>query len=339
MAEFTYPPRTPRPLFIQRPPQTTLRIPRFRVPERVRVSTPSSLTRNESTRRPDYGGRVNPLPRGVLPTAVTAAVAPTAVPPAPARPVPPAVSAAPAASATLTPPPTLNEVLERLRGLPPQTTILGVCDDRLPVLLDLADPAPGALLVASDQREHRQSLLRVLVETSAMLNSPRSVQFLVLSSHPAEWQERLQDMQLARHCLGIENIAEGNTERWLVKLAGWADQRRKGASGGPAVLLIVDDLAAMLDLEYDARVNFDWLIKDGPTFKIWPVVAMEAHQTPHLTRWLRLFRSRVLGHAFDESVYRQLAPLNEQESKNFLAEDRFAVKVGDTWLKFRVPQE
>jgi hypothetical protein len=256
-------------------------------------------------------------------------------------PAAPAPSRSPVVSpaSSITPPPTLNETLARLRGLPPQTAILGVCDDRLPVLLDLADPAPGALLVAADQRERRQALLRVLVETAAMLNSPRSVQFLVLSSQPDEWQQHLQDMQIARHCLGIESIKEGGADRWLAKLAGWTDQRRHGANNGPAVLLVVDNLADMLDLEYEARVNFDWLIKDGPAVKIWPVVAMDAHQTPHVTRWLRLFKSRILGYAFDEKVYRQLAPLSEKESMNFLEQDRFAVQVGETWLKFRVPLE
>jgi hypothetical protein len=335
MAEFTYPPRNPRPLLIQRPPETKLRIPRFRVPARVQMTAPALPVqlRNEPPRRFETPARVNPLPRGVLPTSTTPV--PTTTPALTAsRPAP-----TPQSSPRVTPPPTLTDMLTRLHGLPPQTAILGVCDDRLPVLLDLADATPGALLVAGDQRKRRQELLRVLVETSALLNSPRSVQFLILSAQPEEWQEHLQDMQVARHCLGIERISDEGAGRWLAKLAGWTDQRRKGASSGPAVLLVVDDLSAMLDLEYEARVNFDWLIKDGPAVKIWPVVAMDAHQTPHLTRWLRLFKSRILGHAFDESVYRQLAPLNEKESANFLEEDRFAVQVGETWLKFRIPLE
>jgi hypothetical protein len=230
----------------------------------------------------------------------------------------------------------LAGLLERLSNFPPQTAILGICDDQLPVLLDLADPASGALLVAADAREQRFGLLHTLIQTAAALNSPRSVQFLVLSSQPEEWRTWLAGMA-PRHCLGVEGLQEPAAERWLVKLAGWADQRRMGSLTGPAVLLVVDDLSAAAQLEYDARVNFDWLVKEGPTVKIWPVAAASADALPGLTRWVRLFKSRVLGYTLDPAVYRQGVQLSEQEAALFGDKDQFAVKVQNDWLKFHVP--
>lgn len=230
----------------------------------------------------------------------------------------------------------LTRLLERLNNFPPQTAILGLCDDQLPVLLDLADPASGALLVAADAREQRLGLLRTLIQTAAALNSPRSVQFLVLSSQPEEWRGWLEGMA-PRHCLGVEGLQEASAERWLVKLAGWADQRRTGSMTGPAVLLVVDDLSAAAQLEYDARVNFDWLVKEGPAVKIWPVAAASADALPGLTRWVRLFKSRVLGYTLDPAVYRQGVALSDEESMLFGDEDQFAVKVQNDWLKFHVP--
>lgn len=231
----------------------------------------------------------------------------------------------------------LAGLLERLSNLPPQTAILGVCDDELPVLLDLADPAPGALLVAGDSREQRFNLLRTLIQTAAALNSPRSVQFLVLSSQPQEWQDWLNGLEAARHCLAVEGLQEGNADRWLLKLSGWADQRRTGSITGPAVLLIVDDLAAATQLEYDARVNFDWLVKEGPAVKIWTVTCASAEELPTLARWVRLFKSRVFGYAADPAIYGQLVQTDELETSLFSDESQFAIRIQDSWLKFRLP--
>ena len=233
--------------------------------------------------------------------------------------------------------PRLNALLQGLVGLPSQTALLGVCDDDLPILLDLADPAPGALLVACDDREERMAALRTLVHTAAALNSPRNVQFLVLSSQPQEWQAWIDGLPAVRHCLAIEGLEDGSCDRWLLKLSTWADQRRTGSASGPAVLLIVDDLSAATRLEYDARVNFDWLVKEGPAVKIWPMAAAAAESLPGLGRWVRLFKSRVLGYTVDPEVYRQAAQLNDEELTMFAEPGLFAVRIQENWLKFRIP--
>jgi hypothetical protein len=233
--------------------------------------------------------------------------------------------------------PAFEALVQRLVGLPPQTAILGLCEDDLPVLLDLADPAPGALLVACDEREQRLEVLRTLVYTAAALNSPRNVQFLVLSSQPQEWQGWLEGLAAARHCLGVESLEDGSCDRWLLKLSGWADQRRTGGINGPAVLLIVDDLAAATRLEYDARVNFDWLVKEGPAVKIWPMAAAEAEALPGLGRWVRLFKSRIFGRTIDAQVYRQAAQFSEEDLAMFDQPGQFAVRIQENWLKFRIP--
>ena len=71
--------------------------------------------------------------------------------------------------------------------------------------------------------------------------------------------------------------------------------------------------------------------------RIWPVVGMAVERAPELSRWVRLFKTRILGPAQDASLYRQLAALDEQESSNLLQPAQFAVRIQEDWLKFRVP--
>ena len=64
---------------------------------------------------------------------------------------------------------------------------------------------------------------------------------------------------------------------------------------------------------------------------------MAVERAPELSRWVRLFKTRILGPAQDASLYRQLAALDEQESSSLLQPAQFAVRIQEDWLKFRVP--
>ncbi|GAP08715.1 hypothetical protein ATHL_03652 [Anaerolinea thermolimosa] len=230
--------------------------------------------------------------------------------------------------------PELEALLKQLVGLPRETALLGVCEDGLPVLLDLNDPAPGSLLVCADNYDLRMGVLRTLLQSAMVLNSPRHVQFLVLSARPQEWQDWLPESE-NRHCLGVEDILEESGARWLLKLATWADQRRSLGRDGPSVLVVIDDLSAAARLEYEARVNFDWLVREGPAVKIWPVASAVAESLPGLGRWARLFQSAILGTALDGEVYRKCFQLGEEELALFTDAERMAVRIQDQWLKFR----
>jgi len=230
--------------------------------------------------------------------------------------------------------PAFEAVLKQLVGVPRETALLGVCEDGLPVLLDLNDPAPGSLLVCADDFDLRMGVLRTLLQSAMALNSPRHVQFLVLSARPQEWQDWLPENE-SRHCLGVEEIREEGAARWLLKLSTWADQRRTLGKDGPSVLVMIDDLSAATRLEYEARVNFDWLVREGPAVKIWPVASAAAESLPGLGRWARLFQSAILGAALDAEVYRESFQLGEEELALFTDAERMAVRIQNQWLKFR----
>jgi hypothetical protein len=292
-------------------------------PERVAVEDET-----ERAAGPAYPPSLAPVPAVPIDSPKESAAA-AVVQPAPPVALPPAR------------PSFLEEVLDRLANPPAKTALLGICDDQLPVLIDLNDPAPGALLAVSDDDLLRQRLLRTLVQTSAALNSPRSVQFIIFSANPAEWQEWVESQEIMRHCLSIERLTPageeaplaGSPERWLLKLSSWADQRRSGGTSGPAVVLIVDDLQAAAAMEYDARVNFDWLLKEGPAVSIWPVAGLRAARAKEMTRWVRLFKTRILGPAEDAGVLKQFSAGAEVQ----VEPAQFAVRVQDSWLKFRLP--
>ena len=250
----------------------------------------------------------------------------------PARPVQPA---APASRKFV---PRLEDFLNRNPELPSQTAILGICDDSLPILLDLHDPAPGAILAVGGEREEQLGLLRTAVASMAVRNSPRAVQFLVLTCDPQPWQEWIVEQGIERHSLGIESAEDESVREWVLRLADWTEQRRLGQRSGPPVLVIMDTLSFLPRLSYDVRLNFEWMAKEGPQAEVWPIAAVstELARVLQARRMLRAFQTRILGCTEDPAVYTQLFGLTEQAAAGFKEPGQFSVQVGENWLKFRL---
>jgi hypothetical protein len=238
--------------------------------------------------------------------------------------------------------PDLEQILKQNKNIPTQAVVFGVCEDGLPMLLDLQDPEPGAVVVIGDQREMQLELLRTAVTSLAGRNSPRSVQFLVFSCEPESWKKWITEKGFDRHCLAIENADEEPVREWILRLADWTEQRRLGQSSGPSVLLIMDTLSFLPQLEYDVRLNFDWMAKEGPPAQIWSLAVISTELAKSLNngrRLLRGFQTRIIGYANQSGDYVQLAGLNEQEADSFGKRGEFAVKVGDAWLRFKLPRK
>jgi hypothetical protein len=223
-------------------------------------------------------------------------------------------------------------------NLPDQTVVLGVCEDGLPLALDLFDPTPGSLLAMGDRREEQIALLHNAVASSCLRNSPRTMQFLVISHEPDAWKDWVVQRGFERHCISIETAQENSLRDTILLLADWTEQRRLGQRSGPPVLLVIDTLTFLPRLDYDIRLNFDWLVKEGPPAQIWTFAAISTELATSLGhRLLRAFQSRILGWAKDPQVYTRLAGLAAQEAGAYSEAGMFAVQVGENWIQFKLP--
>lgn len=233
----------------------------------------------------------------------------------------------------------LERLMKKHPDLPGQTTLLGVCEDGLPVLLDLNNPAPGAVLVMGDERDKQLELLQTAISSVVLRNSPRQVQFLILSCEPQGWKKWVAEQGFQRFSIAIESAEDEVVRDWVLRLADWTEQRRLGERGGPAVLLVMDTLSFLPRLEYDVRLNFEWMAKEGPQAAIWPLAAISIDLAKALSgrRLLRAFKTRVLGYAAHAEDYIQLENLSEEDASNAHHPGQFMVQAGEGWLRFRSP--
>lgn len=237
-----------------------------------------------------------------------------------------------------TPKPGLRQLLDQNSQLPAQAVILGVCDDGLPLAFDLWDPNPGSLLAMGDMREEQIQLLQMALASVAIRNSPRAAQFLVFSHQPEVWTDWVTRQGFDRHCLAIVEAQDDAASEWIIRLADWTEQRRMGQRNGPPVILVIDTLTFLPRLAYDIRLNFDWLVKEGPAAQIWTMAAISTDLATSLGhRMLRAFQSRIFGCAKDATVFSRLPGFNEQQAGSLSQPGRFTVQVGENWLQFQLP--
>ncbi len=205
-------------------------------------------------------------------------------------------------------------------------------------MLDLFDPSPGAMAIIGDERESQLEMLRNVVASAAMRNSPRALQFVVLTMQPESWQQWIDERGFTRHSPGVAPANEGTAREWILRLADWTEERRTGQRSGPPVLFVMDTLSFLPRLELDARLNFDWLAKEGPIAAIWPIATISTDLASSLGSRLAAFGSKVLGYTDDPSLYVRVANVDPSETAGFRKRGEFAVRVSGNWLRFRLPK-
>lgn len=169
----------------------------------------------------------------------------------------------------------LHDLLNRLGPLPPYSAMIGVCEDGLPYLLDLADPSPGSILAVADEYCGKTRLLQAILASASALNAAEQVSFTVLAPNPGEY-EMLHGLD---SCSGVISAFDRAASEVVVELAELADQRINGRGHGPIEILAIDDLAAfMQNNDYEVNCYLNWLIANGPHGAVWPISAINTGQ-------------------------------------------------------------
>ncbi len=225
--------------------------------------------------------------------------------------------------------PSLNEVLAGYGPMPSSALFLGVAADELPVLLNLHDPIPGPVLITADPGAGKTVFLQTVALAAGKMHQPEDVQFGVLTDHPDEWN----GFENIPNNVGIFQLYHQSAEDFILSLASWAHENKTSEQ---AVLLLLDDLEAASNLDFDARQNLRWLFLRGPARRVWPIITLNPNRMENIMPWLEAFRTRVFGAMQDPRHMQQLDAVSA-ELKSLNSGSHFTLREGDHWLRFWLP--
>lgn len=227
----------------------------------------------------------------------------------------------------------LQRALERVGVFSPYSLLLGKCDDDLPLLLELSNPAPGSILISGDPGSGKSRLAQAIIESGTLLNEAENFHFYVIAAAPAKYTSLI-------HQPGFQQLLEVNDEqalRQIKQLAELIQRRQRTGPSDPVIVLVIDDLAALSDhLDYEHTRYLQQLVKHGPRSWIWPIAIVPPDQQGKVhEKILDGFRTRLIGKVSSTILASSLtgddySPVTDLESGS-----QFCVPVKDDWILFR----
>lgn len=233
--------------------------------------------------------------------------------------------------------PTVKQLLGSIEPAPYHSILIGSCEDGLPFLLDLAQPAAGPLLVVGDRDCGKTRQMKVMAESALCLASPREIQIGVVTDEPGNWSALFIPSQRSRHKLGVFTWADPETARLIESLAGLAEARLSGKRNGTAVLFFVENLARIQDLDYRVQMAFHWLLENGSQCGIWVITSLQANEAVDLPFWVNIFHTRLFGKIETPEIAEQLSVFGGLDSVPLLPGAEFCTWLGKEWMPYWVP--
>jgi hypothetical protein len=213
--------------------------------------------------------------------------------------------------------------------LPPDSLLFGLASDGKPLLLSLADPRPGPVLVTADRGSGKTHFLKMLVLAAKRLRHPSDVQFALLTSYPNDFAH----LKAPDHLRGVWAAYDESASQMLYEFA------RIIQAGGneQATVLLVDGLDAISDLTPQAQEDLVYILDNGPQQRIWPLVTANADMIVEWPDWLECFRTRIYGRVNNPRTARAITSVSGAPLESLLPGTQFCLREKSEWLKFWLP--
>ena len=230
-------------------------------------------------------------------------------------------------------PDSFRDALEKVGTFSPYSVILGRCDDDLPLLLELSNPAPGSILITGDAGCGKTNLIQSIIKSAVLLNSAERVQFSVITTN----LEQYKVLSKFHNCQSVHAVESDESLELIETFAFDADRRRREGVIDPCTMLIIDDLSTLsLRLNFVQTALLFRLIKHGPRSGIWSIALLPSdHAGGVHGKVLAAFRTRLIGKIASTILATSLtgeefSPVTDLESGI-----QFCVPVKGEWVLFR----
>ncbi len=230
--------------------------------------------------------------------------------------------------------PTLEEVLDELHPLPAYSLLLGLCEDGLPLILDLTDPYSGSFLIAGDNGFTNFQLLYSLLTSGYKINTPTEVNLHFISPQVDKLIELHKQPSFK---IGFDPTRP-ECEILVEEMVNLIHQRQGTLDIQPIHILAIDGLDLLFQtLSPEAQEWFIWLQENGPEAGLWIFASIESKRiNKSQTSLIDGFPSRILGNIQSPRLMRYLSGLSRNRLDDLIPNGQFLVQSeGEThkiWL-------
>lgn len=205
----------------------------------------------------------------------------------------------PTTAAPTLPRASLETVLSSYGPFPALTTILGMGLDGTPLVLDLSDPTPGAVLISGQAGSGRR-LLRAILAATILINRPQQAEVRILAREARHYD----DFFRADHVRQILPADDPAASEAVVSLLPEMGLNSGGSRYAPATLVLVDDLAALAaNLDKQAFASLCWLARHGSRLRTWLIATLPSGQEEAVDELLlEAFGTRLIENQADETL-------------------------------------
>lgn len=225
--------------------------------------------------------------------------------------------------------PTLHSVLEEIDPVPGQSVVIGACSDGLPVMMDLTNPRTGSILIIADPCSGKTDLLLSILNSACTTNPARNLRISFISSRPSQ----LSSLARLPHSYLMATV-----EATIDKFTAIAEERIESHAGGPAVLLAIDDLPAVMEQIHPVLADkLQWLITNGPAVQVRVIATAESDKLEALGEGVvDSFGAWLVGRMDNPQDGTNLALIPPETSRSLKPGSQFCVFFENDWIPFWV---
>jgi hypothetical protein len=186
------------------------------------------------------------------------------------------------------------------------------------------------MLVIGEESAGKTAFLRTIGRSLCLTHSESNAQYGVITTQPEEWEQ----VEKTGHRVGIFDVTQVGAQELVQSLASWAHSNRNTTQ---SVLILIDDLEAMVRMESDALQQFRWLLLRGPARRVWPIVTLRAEHYGEVLLWLENFRTRIFGRLTNPHISQALGGDQKAGLEQLDPSTQFTLRENDGWLRFWLP--
>ncbi|MEK6221659.1 MAG: hypothetical protein N2D54_05375, partial [Chloroflexota bacterium] len=232
--------------------------------------------------------------------------------------------------------PELSAVIEDNQPIPPYSVLLGICEDGLPLLLNLNSARAGGVLLLGDQGISNTYTLHQILYGATQIYTAQEIQIHLVSPHELTLVG-LASIPQIKTCF---DPAHNYCDLLIDELVNLVDSRQGQIHTPPIHILAIDGLDILYkSIPVESQHQLEWLAKNGPEQGVFIFATLETNIVSAVPdELINTFGSRMLGNIDNMEMGNFLSGGAGSELQTLNLDREALVQSGNNLIRVTIPE-